>query len=69
MKDHHQKKTIFKKEGTLRGSTTPPDIELKELVATLGGGNCGRGFKNQGGRIGLQEGTPNVDACFKKCCK
>jgi len=59
------KETIFTKTGTLRGVTDPPDIEIKRLVATLGGANCGRGFKNQGGRIGLQEGTPNVDACFK----
>jgi len=38
---------------------------LTNLVASLGGGNCGRGLKNQGGRIGLQDGTPNVDVCFK----
>ena len=40
-------------------------LKVKNLIATLGGGNCGRGFKNQGGRIGLQNGTPNVDVCFK----
>ena len=59
------KETIFTKTGTLRGVTDPPDIEIKRLVATLGGGNCGRAFKNQGGRIGLEEGTPNVNVCYK----
>ena len=34
------KQTIFKKEGTLRGVTNPPDIEIKRLVAALGGGTC-----------------------------
>jgi hypothetical protein len=41
------------------------DKQIINQIAVLGGGNCGRAFKNQGGRIGLQEGTPNVDACFK----
>ena len=36
------------------------------LVASLGGDDCARGFRSQGGRIGLQDGTPNVDVCFKK---
>ena len=39
--------------------------QFKKLVATLGGGDCGRGLKNQGGRVGLQDGTPNVNVCFK----
>ena len=34
-------------------------------VSVLGGGNCGRGLKNQGGRVGLQDGTPSVDVCFR----
>ena len=39
---------------------------IKTYLATLGGGKCGtRGFLNQGGRIGLQDGTPSVDVCFK----
>jgi len=59
------KETIFTKTGTLRGSENPPDIEIKRLVATLGGGSCGKGLKNQGDRIGLQEGTPNIDVCFR----
>ena len=41
------------------------ESQFKNQVAILGGGNCGRGFKNQGGRVGLQDGTPNVDVCFK----
>ena len=39
--------------------------QFKNIVATLGGGDCGRIRKYQGGRIGLQDGTPNVDVCFK----
>ena len=45
------------------GRLQPPAI--KKQVASLGGGNCGRGLKNQGGRVGLQDGTPSVDVCFK----
>ena len=44
-------------------------IPLKKIVnqiAVLGGEDCGRIRKYQGGRIGLQDGTPNVDVCFKK---
>jgi hypothetical protein len=40
--------------------------QFKNIVATLGGGNCGRIKKYQGGRIGLQDGTPNVDVCYDK---
>ena len=39
---------------------------IRSLLATLGGGKCGtRGFLNQGGRIGLQDGTVSVDQCYK----
>jgi|TARA_R100000008_G_scaffold78185_1_gene59045 hypothetical protein len=38
--------------------------DFKNLVATLGGDNCGRGLKNQGGRVDLRDGTPSVDVCF-----
>ena len=39
---------------------------LTNLVASLGGGKCGtKGLLNQGGRVGLQDGTPSVDVCFK----
>jgi hypothetical protein len=44
-------------------------LKVKNLVATLGGGNCGRGLKNQGGRVGLQNGTPNVDVCYDRALK
>ena len=40
-------------------------LPIKNLIATLGGDNCGRRFKNQGGRVGLQDGTPSVDVCFR----
>ena len=41
-------------------------IKVRNLVATLGGGRCNtRGILNQGGRVGLQDGTPSVDVCFK----
>jgi hypothetical protein len=39
--------------------------QFKNIVATLGGGDCGRIRNYQGGRIGLQDGTPNVDVCFR----
>jgi len=39
--------------------------KIESLIASLGGGDCGRGFKNQGGRIGLKDGPVNVDVCFK----
>ena len=39
--------------------------KLKKFLATLGGGKCKtKGFLNQGGRVGLQDGTPSVDVCF-----
>jgi len=63
---------LFTKESVLREQKIIDDKKLnkffeqnKKLISALGGGNCGRGLKNQGGRIGLQEGTPNVDACYK----
>jgi hypothetical protein len=41
-------------------------VAVKKQFALLGGENCGRGFKNQGGRVGLQDGTPDVNVCFGK---
>jgi hypothetical protein len=38
-------------------------------VSVLGGGDCGRGLKNQGGRVGLQDGTPNIDVCYDRATK
>ena len=39
-------------------------INIKNKFAVLGGGKCARGFKNQGGRVGLKDGPVNVDVCF-----
>jgi len=39
-------------------------INIKNKFAMLGGGKCARGFKNQGGRVGLKDGPVNVDVCF-----
>ena len=43
------------------------DVDLKRMVAVLGGGACSvfSGKKADGGRIGLATGTPNIDDCFK----
>ena len=41
-------------------------LPIKNLVATLGGGDCGRGFKNQGGRVGLENGTISIKKCFTR---
>ena len=44
---------------------------LKNLIASFGGGTCSvfsgkkATLKADGGRIGLQAGTPNIDDCFK----
>jgi len=46
------------------------NMDLPEQIikrfATLGGENCGRGLKNQGGRVNFQDGTPDVNVCFGK---
>ena len=43
---------------------------FKNLVATLGGGRCNtRGVLNQGGRVGLQNGTTSVDVCYDRAVK
>ena len=42
-----------------------PTQKIINQIAVLGGGDCGRIRKYQGGRIGLQDGTPNVDVCFR----
>jgi hypothetical protein len=39
---------------------------IRNLVATLGGGNCGRLGGYQGGRVGLQDGTPSVVDCYNR---
>ena len=44
---------------------------IKKLIASFGGGTCSvfsgkkAALKADGGRIGLQAGTPNLDDCFK----
>jgi len=40
---------------------------IKQVIASLGGGTCSvfSNTKADGGRIGLQSGTPNIDDCFK----
>ena len=41
-------------------------VAVKKQFALLGGGKCKTtGFLNQGGRVGLQDGTPSIDFCFK----
>ena len=41
-------------------------VNIKKRFSILGGGKCKtRGLLNQGGRVGLQDGTPSVDVCFK----
>jgi len=40
-------------------------VAVKKQFSILGGGKCKtRGLLNQGGRVGLQDGTPSVDVCF-----
>ena len=41
--------------------------QIKKLIASFGGGTCSvfSNKKAEGGRIGLQGGTPNIDDCFK----
>ena len=49
---------------------SPSEVRgVENIIASLGGGNCGRGFKNQGGRVGLQDGTTNVDVCYDRAVK
>jgi len=55
----------FKTEGLSR-TFEANRKQIVNQIAVLGGEDCGRIRKYQGGRIGLQDGTPNVDVCFKK---
>ena len=55
----------FKTEGLTKTFAANVDT-IKKQVALLGGGKCKtRGLLNQGGRVGLQDGTPSIDFCFK----
>ena len=56
-------KTIAKKNKFVLKTDALP---VKNLVALLGGGDCGRGLKNQGGRVGLENGTIPNKKCFTK---
>ena len=61
---------LFKTAGVSTQQTftkiSPSEVRgVRNIIASLGGGNCGRGFKNQGGRVSLQDGTTSVDVCFK----
>ena len=65
---------LFKTAGVSTQQTftqiSPSEVRgVKNIIASLGGGNCGRGFKNQGGRVGLQDGTTNVDVCYDRAVK
>lgn len=64
---------LFTKESVLRETKIIDDKKLneffnknKKLIAVLGGGNCGRIGNYQGGRVGLQDGTPSIDVCFRQ---
>ena len=68
-------KTVIGKNPTIRSVVSAlekefgvkiPAKKIINQIAVLGGGDCGRGLNNQGGRIGLQDGTSNVDVCFRK---
>jgi len=68
------KETIFKKTGTLRGVTDPPDLEIKKFLASMGRGSCSVQFggtdspalKAEGGRIGYKVGTKGIDQCAEE---
>ena len=53
----------FKTEGLTKTFAANIDT-IKKQVALLGGGGCGRGLKNQGGRVGLKDGPVDVTRCF-----
>ena len=67
------KETIFKKEGTLRGVTDPPDLEIKKIISSLSskpicqitfGGTKSPALKADGGRIGYANGPASINDCF-----
>ena len=65
---------LFKTAGIRTQQTftqiSPSEVRgVRNIIASLGGGNCGRGFKNQGGRVGLQDGTTSVDVCYDRAVK
>jgi hypothetical protein len=71
-KDGSMKVKVLQPQKTLKSRRESYISEVRKLpmsvrkqFAKLGGGNCGKGFLNQGGRVGLQDGTPSVDVCFR----
>ena len=45
-------------------------LNIKKQFAILGGGKCGtKGLFNQGGRVGLQDGTLTINKCFEEALK
>ena len=63
---------ILTAEGNILKNFKTPinENKVKKLIATLGGGKCGtKGLLNQGGRVGLQDGTLNVDVCYDRATK
>jgi len=72
-KDGSMKVKVLQPQKTLKSRRESYISEVRKLpmnvrkqFAKLGGGNCGKGFLNQGGRVGLQEGTPSLNRCFLK---
>ena len=58
-----KKEGVEYKKGTLKGAS---EVE-KKLIATLSNDpRCSRGFKNQGGRVGLQDGSASLNVCFRQ---
>jgi len=59
-----KKEGVEYKKGTLKGAS---EVE-KKLIATLSKDpRCQiRGFKNQGGRVGLQDGSASLNVCFRQ---
>jgi len=70
-KDGSMKVKVLQPQKTLKSRRESYISEVRKLpmsvrkqFAKLGGGNCGKGFLNQGGRVGLKDGPVNVDVCF-----
>ena len=72
-KDGSMKVKVLQPQKTLKSRRESYISEVRKLpmsvrkqFAKLGGGNCGKGFLNQGGRVNFQDGTPDVNVCFGK---
>ena len=72
-KDGSMKVKVLQPQKTLKSRRESYISEVRKLpmsvrkqFAVLGGGNCGKGFLNQGGRVGLENGTPSLNRCFLK---